>query len=156
LDGSNGLVSLKLEIANTLSYIQIQKVRYKEKFTVVWEFEPELEKYSILKLIFQPLIENSLYHGISEKEGSCVIKIRIHADQSRLYIAVIDNGIGILPERLALLRKQLLSNNLDPTRHIGLFNTQKRIQLTYGEKSGIQIRSKFGWGTGIYITIPID
>ncbi|WP_240417268.1 cache domain-containing sensor histidine kinase [Paenibacillus periandrae] len=156
LDGSSGLVTLKLEIANTLSYIQIQKVRYKEKFHVIWDYEPELEKYNMLKLVFQPLIENSLYHGITEKEGPCVIKIRIHTDQSRLYIAVIDNGIGILPERLARLRSQLESSQLDQSLHIGLFNTQKRLKLTYGEKSGIRMRSKFGWGTAIYITIPIN
>lgn len=157
LDGPDGLVSLKTEIDNTISYIEIQKIRYKDKFHVTWDYDPELEKYNILKLMFQPLIENSLYHGIKEKEGSCIIKIRIKADTSRLRIAVIDNGIGILPERLAQLRTQLDSDvQLDRTRHIGLFNTQKRLQLTYGEPFSLSIRSKFGWGTGIYITIPID
>lgn len=155
LDGSSGLVPLKLEIDNTQSYIQIQKIRYKEKFQVVWEYEPKLEKYNVLKLIFQPLIENSLYHGIVEKEEACVIKIRMHTDRSHLHIAVIDNGVGILPERLALLRSQLQTTSSDQSFHIGLFNTQKRLKLTYGDKYGIQIRSKFGWGTAIYITLPI-
>lgn len=157
LDSPEGLVSLKMEIENTLSYIEIQNIRYKDKFQVIWEYEPELLKYNVLKLVFQPLIENSLYHGIKEKEGRCTIKIRIKTDHSRLHIAVIDNGIGILPERLSVLRAQLASaEQADRSRHIGIFNTQKRIKLTYGERFGIMIRSKFGWGTGIYMTIPID
>jgi two-component system sensor histidine kinase YesM len=156
LDSPEGLMNLKAEIANTHSYIQIQKIRYKDKFDVIWEYEPEVEKYNVLKLIFQPLIENSLYHGIKEREEKCGIKIRITADPSRLNIAVIDNGVGILPERLAFLQKQLKNAHWDQTRHIGLFNTQKRLLLTYGDKFGIRLRSKFGWGTVIYITIPID
>jgi two-component system sensor histidine kinase YesM len=156
LDGSDSLVTLKTEIAVTLNYVEIQMIRYKEKFHIIWEYEKEIVKYNVLKLIFQPLIENSLYHGIKEKEGKCCIKIRISVKKSRLHIAVIDNGIGIMPERLVEVRKLLESNNLEHLRNIGLLNTQKRLKLTYGENFGIHLRSKFGWGTAIYITIPID
>jgi two-component system sensor histidine kinase YesM len=156
LDGSGSLVTLKTEIAVTLNYIEIQMIRYKEKFHVIWEYEEEIVKYNVLKLIFQPLIENSLYHGIKEKEGKCCIKIRISVKKSQLHIVVIDNGIGIMPERLVEVRKLLESNNLDHLRNIGLLNTQKRLKLTYGENYGIHLRSKFGWGTAVYITIPID
>ncbi|UQZ85146.1 putative sensor-like histidine kinase [Paenibacillus konkukensis] len=155
LEGGAGQVTLKKEIDHTLPYIDIQKIRYKDKFDVIWDCDPEALKYHVLKLMFQPLIENSLYHGIKEKEGSCCIKVRVRFGAACLHIAVIDNGVGILPERLTLLNTQL-TGNLEQIQHIGLFNTQKRLKLTYGEKYGVKVRSKFGWGTAIYIDIPID
>ena len=155
LDGGGNLVSLQTEIANTNSYVNIQKIRYQDKFDVIWEVDDRVEKYRIMKLIFQPLIENSLYHGIQEKEGKGCIKIKIRVHGSRLLVSVIDNGIGILPDRLRRLREALASSP-EPTRHIGLMNTHKRLQLTYGESFGIKLNSKFGWGTAVYMTIPMD
>jgi two-component system sensor histidine kinase YesM len=155
LDGQNNLVTLQKEIAYTFSYINIQKIRYKDKFDVIWEYDDKVLKYHIMKLIFQPFIENSLYHGIKEKEGTGLIKVKIKARQTRLCISIVDNGIGMLPERLKHVREKLRLDQ-DQTRHIGLFNTHRRLKLTYGDSFGVKLNSKFGWGTALYITIPID
>ncbi|MEC0146207.1 sensor histidine kinase [Paenibacillus alginolyticus] len=154
LEGHNKPVILQKEIAYTLSYIDIQKVRYHDKFDVVWEYEEQVNKYNVPKLILQPLIENSIYHGIKVKEGTCRIKIKIWQSEVMLHLAVIDNGIGIGTERLDQIKYEL-KQDIGETDHIGLYNTHKRLKLLYGESFGIKIRSKYGWGTAVYLTIPI-
>jgi two-component system sensor histidine kinase YesM len=154
LEGHNKPVILQKEIAYTLSYIDIQKVRYHDKFDVVWEYEEHVNKYNVPKLILQPLIENSIYHGIKVKEGTCRIKIKIWQSEEKLHLAVIDNGIGIDKENLDQIKYEL-KQDIGETDHIGLYNTHKRLKLLYGESFGIKIRSKYGWGTAVYLTIPI-
>ncbi|MBD0378795.1 sensor histidine kinase [Paenibacillus sedimenti] len=154
LEGHNKPVILQKEIAYTLSYIDIQKVRYQDKFDVIWEYEESVKKYNVPKLILQPLIENSIYHGIKVKEGRCRIKIKIWKTGELLHVAVIDNGLGIDKERLAQIKDDL-KRDIGETDHIGLYNTHKRLKLLYGESFGISIRSKYGRGTAVYLTIPI-
>ncbi|TDF93772.1 sensor histidine kinase [Paenibacillus piri] len=154
LEGHNKPVILQKEIAYTLSYIDIQKVRYQDKFDVVWEYEEHVNKYNVPKLILQPLIENSIYHGIKVMEGAYLIKIKIRQADGLLHVAVIDNGIGIAREKLGHIRYEL-EQDIGETDHIGLYNTHKRLRLLYGESFGITVRSKFGRGTAVYLTIPI-
>lgn len=154
LDGKNGLVFLKEEIKHTKSYIDIQKIRYKDCFDVIWDVHDHLEKYFVVKLILQPLIENCLSHGMVESR-KLTVKIKITKSKSNLNISVIDNGTGLTPEKLNDIRLKLTSNYTS-SDHIGLFNTHKRLQLTYGEKYGTTILSKPGWGTVVKMKISID
>ncbi|MET3292302.1 UNVERIFIED_CONTAM: two-component system sensor histidine kinase YesM [Brevibacillus sp. OAP136] len=154
LDDQNKMVILQKELIYTESYIKIQKVRYRDKFDVIWAYDDEVKKYHVMKLILQPLLENCLYHGIKENER-CLIKIKIRTTPAFLHISVIDNGNGIKPEKLAEIRERLESN-VDQTRHIGLHNTHKRLKLTYGEPYRLAMRSKYGWGTAVHLSIPID
>jgi len=147
-------VTLAEEIKSAQSYVEIQKVRYKDKFRVIWQYDDALTKYSVLKLLLQPLIENCIYHGIKEKEGFSYIKIKIALINSNIRITIIDNGLGIMPDVLTEIKKKL-SEEGEYAEHIGLSNTNKRLKLAYGEEYGIVIRSKYGLGTVIYITIPV-
>ena len=147
-------VTLKEEIKNTQSYIEIQKVRYKDKFRVIWQYDDSITEYNVLKLLFQPFIENCIYHGIKEKEGTSFIKIKIALVQSDIRITIIDNGLGIKPDLLKKIRERL-SENGEYSEHIGLSNTNKRLKLAYGDDYGIILRSKFDLGTVVYIRIPI-
>jgi len=146
-------VTIETEIKRTESYINIQKVRYKCKFDVIWEYDKEVLEYEVIKLLLQPLIENSIYHGIKGKEGFSLIKIKILILGSVIRFAIIDNGLGIKYDRLREIQCKLHEEG-EFQQHIGLFNTNKRICLKYGDKYGITIRSKYGLGTVIYITIP--
>lgn len=154
LDGEDKMVSLQQEIIYTLNYIEIQKVRYKDAFDVIWDYDEDDLKYQVIKLILQPLIENSLQHGFKEKE-KCLIKIKIRMSQKLLKISVIDNGKGIKPERLHEIRENLDSSR-EHTKHIGLSNTYKRLKLTYGHPYGLVLQSKLGWGTAVHLFIPRD
>ncbi|MDN3016038.1 histidine kinase [Paenibacillus sp. BSR1-1] len=155
LDANDDLVVLKDEIKHTKSYVEIQKIRHKDQFTCVWEWDNDVEKYYVVKLFLQPLIENSLEHGMTGLERTLSIKVRIKNSASFLNVSVIDNGTGIGAEKLMDIRSKLESA-YSSSDHIGLYNTNKRLQLTYGEKHGITIRSKLGWGTIVDVKIPIN
>jgi two-component system sensor histidine kinase YesM len=148
------LVSLAEEIKNTRSYIQIQQTRYPEMFEVIWEYDESDLQIMTVKLILQPLIENSIYHGIKEKGGG-TIKIKLKSNQTRLKIAIIDNGIGISPTRLREIRASL-SRDEQISQHIGIANTNKRLKLYYGAASKLRILSKVNYGTAVIINIPIQ
>ncbi|WP_248924350.1 sensor histidine kinase [Paenibacillus hamazuiensis] len=155
LDDPNKKVILQKEILHTERYIDIQKIRYEDTFDVIWEYEDHLQTYNVIKMILQPLVENSLYHGIKEAERKGLIKIKIRLDAGGiLHIAVIDNGIGMDRRKLQLLREDM-DRETEQAEHIGLYNTHKRLKLTYGETYGVTARSKAGWGTAVYLRIPV-
>lgn len=148
-------VSIEDEIRYTKTYLAIQMARYTDKFDVIWAYRENVNPISTIKLLIQPLVENCIYHGIKNKEGQCKIKIKISIKNDFLMLTIIDNGIGIHSEKLKDIKNKL---NLDGehSNHIGLFNTNKRLKLTYGINYGIRIDSKLGLGTIIYIKMPIS
>ncbi len=147
------LVTLEAEIQNGISYLEIQSERYPDKFEVSWEYDESVLANQVPKLILQPLIENSIDHGIKEKTGRCVLKIRISLRRERIQIAVLDNGIGIAPAKLKEIRARF-SQKADASEHIGLINTYKRLALVYNENFKMVIRSKYQAGTVVLIDLP--
>ena len=155
LNSRDTFVSLTEEIRNTISYIEIQKFRYEDRFDVVWEYPDNADSCKVKKMILQPLVENSIQHGIQQRDGHCSIRIKIIQTASGLRIFIADNGAGISPDRLREIKCRLDSSE-DPPDHIGLFNTNKRMKLTYGDAYGIKIRSRLRVGTVVYLRIPVD
>ena len=153
MDSPESKVSLEKELLHTRNYIDIQKTRYIDKFDVIWEYDEPVLKFSVMRLIIQPLIENAIYHGIKPLERKSLIKIKIRHLKDELLITVINNGLGIPKETLARLREKLAQDG-EYTQHIGLYNTNKRLKLGYGEGYGLKIRSKEKSGTVVYIRIP--
>ncbi len=155
LDSAGRTVTLEEEIKSTQSYIEIQKVRYRDKFRVIWQYDDAIAQYKVIKLLLQPFIENCIYHAIKEDESVLHIKIKLLPILSHIKIAVIDNGTGIDRASLSRIREKLLEEG-DYSDHIGLYNTNKRLKLSYGEKYGITLRSRKGLGTVVYISIPVE
>ncbi len=153
LESPSETVTLRREIENTKSYIEIQKYRYADKFDVIWEFDKSVEDFEITKLVLQPLIENSIYHGAKEKETNSKIKIRITEGEETLDIAVIDTGKGMTKEELQEARKKL-EDDVEQYEHIGMGNINKRLKLVYGGEYGLKIRSKYNFGTMVSMRIP--
>ena len=147
------MVTLEAEIKNCISYLEIQSERYPDKFEVFWDYDESILETQVPKLILQPLIENSIYHGIKEKTGRCAMKIRISPYKERIKIVVMDNGIGMSLEKLTEIRARL-SQRTDSSEHIGLLNTYKRLALVYNENFKMRIRSKYQTGTIIWIDLP--
>ncbi|MGG1513862.1 histidine kinase [Paenibacillus oryzisoli] len=147
-------VSLKEEIYHTNHYIHILNARYRGKFHFSWAYEESLMAFRVMKLLFQPMIENAIYHGIKESNRFGYIKVRLQQKGDMLQIAIIDTGIGMRKERLQQVRNGLLRE--DSGRHIGIYNTHKRLQLNHGDLFSFAIFSKYGWGTVIRIEIPIQ
>jgi two-component system sensor histidine kinase YesM len=149
--------SLQNEIDHARDYLSIQGIRYKDKFSVVWDCSPGLAERKVIRFLLQPLLENAIYHGIKESSGPCVIAITIRETNGRLRIVVSDDGLGMTQERLGEVRARLEAQNEDLEsihRSIGLPNTNRRIKLAFGEEFGVCIESAPGRGTSVSVEIP--
>lgn len=152
LTDSGKTVLLGEEIYHTSNYVDILKIRYKDKFSFILQYDDDLIQLRVMKLLFQPLVENAVYHGIKEAGHYGLIRLKIIQWQGRLRITVTDTGIGMDKEQLAALRQRICEENHGG--HVGLFNTYKRLQLMYGEEMSFVIRSKHGFGTMVEVTLP--
>jgi two-component system sensor histidine kinase YesM len=150
-------VSLGDEIDMAKRYLAIQLFRYKDKFEVAWEIDEGASPCQVVKFFLQPLLENAIYHGIRDKAGSGLITIRarIDARAGLLLIGIADDGAGMEGGRLEETRK-LLDGQDQPSEHIGLFNTNRHIQLVFGREYGIGIRSAPGKGTLVEVRFPVS
>lgn len=128
-------VKLDKEIEYAKNYLDIQKIRYDNKFT--YEFIKKIETSSLYvpKLILQPIIENAIYHGIREKKSKSYIKIIVEKNSEFLIIKIIDNGLG--PKE----KKENIPTKLGG---IGMENVNYRIKLLCGEKYNLKMQRENG------------
>jgi two-component system sensor histidine kinase YesM len=153
--GTDEKITLRDELQLLNSYVQIQKIRYVEMFDFICDIPEKYLDYKIMKFTLQPLIENSIYHGIEPKGEYGTIKVYINDEtETEIEIAIEDDGVGIKKE---VLDKILL---IDESEHshkglnsIGLKNVNDRIQLTYEKGFGLKIESKENVGTKIIIKL---
>ncbi len=156
MDVKNIMTSINKEIEYTKKYIEIEAIKHLYNFDVVWNVSPDVQNQMVIKMILQPLIENALQHGIyplNKKHGK--IKINIFVKNSKLYISVSDNGIGIQKEQLKMINEKLNKNKKPLTKHIGLQNINYRLKLIYGNKATIKLYSQENVNTTALITIEI-
>jgi two-component system sensor histidine kinase YesM len=154
LRGKNIYASISDEIQYALSYYKLQKLRYGDRLNMNIEVVPEIEKLPIIKLILQPLIENSIIHGLKHPDGKININVRFFMDSSqRLIIQVEDDGLGISQRRLVQVNSLL--GNKRSSSSIGLANLSERLRLFYGNDSRLEIKSKENEYTLVTISIPI-
>lgn len=157
LSNKNRIISLEEELHYVKNYLDIQKVMLEDRIEIEFDIDDGVLKYSIPKLILQPIVENSIVHGMSNMTDIGVIVISAYKD-SNLTIKVSDNGCGI--DKNILLRllndeiKEEYSNN-NHTR-IGIKSVNKRIKILYGENYGLKIYSEKNIGTTVEIILPAD
>jgi two-component system sensor histidine kinase YesM len=121
--------------------------------------EPELGNFNILPLLIQPLVENSIIHGLETKQGGGCIKIAVESKDKTLRINVSDNGIGMKPEALEKLRSNFNCGDFDSGEEIsdgriGLINVNRRIKLYYGFDFGLTISGNDENGIDVCMVIP--
>jgi len=156
LNFSDEMVSLKKEIEYFKSYLMIQDERFGNRINLEISLEESLLQYQIPKLILQPLIENSLEHGLANKSGEwrIVLEGRLTLEGD-LLLTLEDNGVGIEPDRLLQIQDSLrhgAESSLKTSSHIGLCNVNSRIKLSFSEdKYGISITSIYGEGTTVCV-----
>ena len=149
-------ITLKEELAHVESYLDIQAMRYKDKFRFSIFLPEELENVPTIKLIIQPIVENSIYHGIKYLQEEGLIEISAKAvEKDKIEIKVKDNGVGMPPDVLStILDKERERNHISDGNGIGLINIDERIKLSYGDEYGLSIESELDEGTTVTITIP--
>ncbi|MCR8843238.1 sensor histidine kinase [Paenibacillus sp. SC116] len=165
--------SVKQEIEHVRNYMNIQAIRYPERFDMEVSVQPTLLDKPILKLLLQPLVENALIHGIlkdsMKQRGQVTIDIRECEEEGWMECQVCDNGVGISEERLQSLQMHMLSIadgkrgsfipsdpllESDRAAHgsgYGLMNVQQRLLLHYGATSQVSISSQMEHGTCIIL-----
>jgi len=160
------LVTLEDELMNVNNYYIIQRYRFNERLNLSVEYdtlnEMEIMMYKIPKLSLQPIVENSIYHGIERIIGKGNLRIKIETTTKRLIITISDNGIGMTEERLKEINDKLSRTSLDyinpdTKTHggIAIVNVNNRIKLLFGEEYGICVYSTMHVGTDVEITLPL-
>jgi len=144
------------EIEYVKEYMYLQKLRYQNKFIDVYEIDEDILNKKILKLSFQPIVENSIYHGILDKQGMGKILIRAAIDGDDIVFTIEDNGIGIADKILeSVLNPPENIDKLDQSDKIALWNINQRIVGQFGVKYAMRIESVYGEGTKVIIRFPI-
>jgi len=146
------VIPLENELKHTENYLIIQKMRYNEQFDYSIKNELGFSDYMTLKNIIQPIVENSILHGVANMLQQCLITVRAYSqDNHKLIIEVSDNGCGIKPSIL----ENILSKQPGSKSGIGIHNVNKRIQLMYGKEFGLEYESEPDVGTTVKIILPL-
>ena len=154
-------VTVAQEIRHLNGYLSIQKIRYRDILNYEVDIAPEMERYVMLKLLLQPLVENALYHGIKFRRGGGKILVTGRFENSMLCFTVRDTGVGMTQEKLEEVMDSMKTGKIrrrDPNEPeagggFGLYNVDQRIRLYYGQEEGIMIESGSG-GTTVSFSVP--
>ena len=159
------LVSVEEELDNCETYFGIQKYRFGDRLQLHIDYDiAEYEKIMncrIPKLTLQPILENSIIHGVELKVGGGNLYIRFQCTKDRLLIRISDDGVGMDEMTLAKLNQKLgkstkaIHDNEEKQGGIALVNVNNRIHLIFGDEYGMHVYSVPGEGTDVEITIPI-
>ena len=139
--------TLDEEVNEIKSYFDIMKLRYGDKIKTNINMDNKVKDKKILKLIIQPIIENSIIHGLTSKNYEGQIWIDIYEKENKIIIEVKDNGIGMSTEKIA----EILTGE---GTGIGIYNADRRIKIYYGKEYGINIESEFNKYTKTIIVLP--
>jgi two-component system sensor histidine kinase YesM len=156
-------IPLRQEMDNINSYMRIQQFRFHNKFQYTFDVDEGLpDHYMVPRMVLQPLVENSIVHGLECKVEGGWIRVSAYVTQRRFVVVVTDNGVGISAKRLEYLRRAL---RLSPVEHrvgeedhqtgIALININRRIKLNYGGQYGITLSSTPGVRTTSEVVLPL-
>lgn len=144
-------VTLEEELELVERYINIQTIRFGDRFTCEVDVAERYQSCLTPKLALQPLVENALLHGVADQDDG-YIKVWAGEEGGDLLLYVSDNGKGIEPEVLARLNS---GDKRIPGGHLGLFNVDSILRLRYGEGYGLSARSEPGEGSCVWLRLPM-
>lgn len=151
------VITIEEELEHCRNYLVIQKMRYVDKFTFNISIEEDIKLCKTIKLITQPIVENSIYHGIKYLMDPGVINIRAQKfGEDKIQIIISDNGTGMsekIKQSLLITDKK---QHIKDGNGIGVYNVNLRLKLAYGEEYGLSIESEIDEGTEVTITIPLQ
>ncbi|MDU7028380.1 sensor histidine kinase [Robinsoniella peoriensis] len=155
LNKGNEFIRIEDEMEHVRNYLVIQSMRYTDKFTYHIEIKDEVRYCKTIKLIVQPIVENSIYHGIKKKRGKGRIDILAYREKEKLCIRIQDDGNGMNEEICrAILTKDSKFENSSGSG-IGVKNVNERIQLYFGKEYGLRYTSVLGEGTTAELVLPV-
>lgn len=152
LSKGNDIITINDEMQLIDNYLSIQKLRYVEYLDYQLDFDEEILKYQIPKLTLQPLVENSIYHGLKQKDEKGLLTIKGYYEQNMIKIEVMDDGVGMTEEQIhrVLCRPSKDQKSTD----FGVHSVDSRLKLLYGEQYGISIESRVDEYTKVIVRLP--
>ncbi|MBE5911777.1 sensor histidine kinase [Pseudobutyrivibrio sp.] len=151
LSRGKDIITLEEEEKHVLSYLAIQKTRYQDRMDYEVNIPKSLYQFAVPKLTLQPLVENSIYHGIKLQREKGHIRVQATDIGDKIELSVTDNGAGMTAERLSEMRQAIETGE---RIGFGLRTVHERVQLFFGEEYGLTITSADGVGTTITVVIP--
>ncbi|WP_339176716.1 histidine kinase [Paenibacillus sp. FSL R5-0701] len=141
VDDASEKVSLRQELRNVADYIEIQNIRYNRNFHLIEDIEAGLMDFPVFRMLLQPLVENSIFHGYNGGGIEGPITIHAYREDSIVIIEVVDQGEGIPADQIKHILISEPSEEEVKRKRIGLNNIHGRIRLHYGDQFGLQIIS---------------
>lgn len=154
LENTDSIIPLSQEIEHCKCYLDIQNIRYEDRFRVIWDIPEELYRYRTIRVVLQPVVENAIYHGIKHLSNRGIITISGSIQEGMVELSVEDNGLGMTNQELENLREDMDSMRIKESRHIGLTNVNQRLRLYFGDDAGIRLECEEGRGTRVFIRFP--
>ncbi len=151
LNNNNRYITLEEELNYVKTYILIEKARFGDKLSVILDIDENLKHIMIPVLTIQPLVQNSILHGIIPKSNEGLVKISAKKIYDEIIISVTDNGIGIKKENL----HHVFLPGYGTGCGVGIPNVNERLKLLYGDRYGLNIESVYDQGTKAWFKIPI-
>lgn len=160
IGGAREIVTLRDEIENVENYFKIVRVRYENRFDLEINVDEELLSLKVPQLILQPVVENAVKYGLRPREASGIIAVNVQVEEDKLLISVMDNGLGMTPQKLKevqelLKNKETVNHPRSKKASIGLKNAHDRVKLILGEEYGMEIISYEGIGTIVKYILPV-
>ncbi|MFT4105812.1 MAG: histidine kinase [Lacrimispora sp.] len=153
---SSAFITLRQELETIKSYIEIQKIRFTERFVYEEEIPYQLEDCLVPKMILQPLVENAILHGLEDYSQGyiCIYGTETEQDEKKvLLIAVTDNGRGMSQEIIDWINSPAPKNR---TGHLGLYNIIQILKLYYGQQYGLHAELNPEGGTTVTLIFPLE
>lgn len=148
LNKGRDIIPIMDEIEQVKAYLDIQKIRFGDKFKATFDIDENLCQYMTPKLILQPFVENAIIHGFEGINYKGLINVTAREEHEHIQFAIVDNGRGMDDDTL---NKVMITSN---SNSYGIKNVVEKIKLLYGDKYGIEIESKEYNGTKVIISIP--
>ena len=157
----DSIVTLREEIGHVKDYVQIQKYRFPDQFEMIYEIPEEIYSMKVMKFILQPLVENSISHGLFDKpEGGQITISAALTEEGDMLLTVSDNGIGINKKQLEEMNQKLFEYRVNMNSGkdfggdgIGIINVNARVSGYYGKEYGITLYSEYGRWTRAVLRI---
>jgi two-component system sensor histidine kinase YesM len=144
-------VLLQSELELVESYVEIQSIRFEDRFTCEIDVEEKFQSCIVPKLMLQPLVENAILHGLGQQEDG-YIKVSAAQEGDDLVVSVTDNGVGIPPETVESLNR---IGAPAPGQHLGLYNVDTILRLHFGSPYGVHVTSTLGEGSCVSMRLPL-
>jgi two-component system sensor histidine kinase YesM len=147
-------ITVRKEIEYLQNYLNIQEFRYYHKYQVSFEIEPGIYENKLPKFLLQPILENSIIHGIGPKKGQGAIEVKGFIYGGKMIFTITDDGVGMTPETIERIFQGRDASE-DHFCGIGIKNVQERIRLYFGNEYGLRIDSSSNQFTMVEICLPL-